>query len=177
VELTLAALGATALAEGIRFVYGQAGELLKRWRERADDEPMTPVASDALAGELAPVAPNWQHVERLGDDLRELRRRLTGYVEEGEPVDPADPELLHTVEALRRDLEVVLGQRITFKGEAREPSGPVVIVASEVDDVAGYSAGVRARRVTGGRVEVTRRTGVVRPGGEDIGLDVDEIGP
>ena len=31
---TLAAVGAVAITEGIKFLYGQAGEVLKRWRER-----------------------------------------------------------------------------------------------------------------------------------------------
>jgi hypothetical protein len=32
--ITLAALGAVALSEGVKFLYGQAGELLKRRREQ-----------------------------------------------------------------------------------------------------------------------------------------------
>lgn len=34
--LTLAAVGGAVLAEGIRFLYGQATEAVKRWRERRD---------------------------------------------------------------------------------------------------------------------------------------------
>jgi len=34
--LSAAAIGAAALTEGIKFLYGQAGEILKRWRERKD---------------------------------------------------------------------------------------------------------------------------------------------
>jgi len=34
--LTISAIGAVAITEGIKFLYGQAGELLKRWRERKD---------------------------------------------------------------------------------------------------------------------------------------------
>jgi hypothetical protein len=36
VTLTAASIGAVALTEGIKFLYGQAGELLKRWRERKE---------------------------------------------------------------------------------------------------------------------------------------------
>src|SRR4029453_12668768 len=56
--LTLAAVGALALAEGIKFLYGQAGEVLKRWRERkatAATGP-TPVASEPVAVELPAAA-------------------------------------------------------------------------------------------------------------------------
>ena len=34
--LTLSTIGAVALTEGIKFLYEQAGEVLKRWRERKD---------------------------------------------------------------------------------------------------------------------------------------------
>ena len=34
--LSLSAIGAVALTEGIKFLYEQAGEVLKRWRDRKD---------------------------------------------------------------------------------------------------------------------------------------------
>ncbi len=34
--LSITAIGAVAITEGIKFLYGQAGEILKRWRERKD---------------------------------------------------------------------------------------------------------------------------------------------
>ena len=34
--LTLSAIGVVAITDGIKFLYGQAGEILKRWRERKD---------------------------------------------------------------------------------------------------------------------------------------------
>jgi hypothetical protein len=36
VTITLAVVGTVALKEGVKFLYGQAGELLKLWRERRD---------------------------------------------------------------------------------------------------------------------------------------------
>jgi len=34
--LSAAVIGSAALTEGIKFLYRQAGEILKRWRERRD---------------------------------------------------------------------------------------------------------------------------------------------
>ena len=34
--ITLTLVGTVVLTEGIKFLYGQAGELIKRWRERKD---------------------------------------------------------------------------------------------------------------------------------------------
>jgi hypothetical protein len=36
VTITLAVVGTAALKEGVKFLYGQAGELLKRWREKRE---------------------------------------------------------------------------------------------------------------------------------------------
>lgn len=179
-ELSLATLGASALTEGIKFLYSQAGEILTRWRERNEgrgsDAPVELPATPVIEGRFEPTTPNWGDMPRLEADIRAWRRCLVGYVDEGEPVNSKDEGLLLTVDALRRSLEVVLGQRITFKGEERMPSGPIIVVHSDVEEVAGYSASVCARTMSEGRVEVRRRTKVVGPGGQDVGVEVDRIG-
>ena len=55
--LTLAAVGAVALTEGIKFLYGQAGEALKRWRARqqaasAEAPVAVELPADAFEGRL-----------------------------------------------------------------------------------------------------------------------------
>jgi hypothetical protein len=89
-------------------------------------------------------------------------------------VDNSDAELLAKTDALRRLLEAILQERITLKGESRPPSGPVVRGSIDVEQVAGCAAAVRARRITGGRVEAEANR--VESEGEFIGVDVDEIG-
>ena len=48
------------------------------------------------------------------------------YVDEGEPLDATNAALLERVDLLRELMEAVLQQRISFKGEPRPASGPVV---------------------------------------------------
>ena len=46
--LTLAAVGAVALTEGIKFLYGQAGETLKRWRESKGTKAATATVTEPV---------------------------------------------------------------------------------------------------------------------------------
>jgi hypothetical protein len=176
--LTLAALTGAVLTQGITFLYSQAGEILRKRRERRASEEVTPVDSDVVDGELEPIVPDWDAVGELEDDIRELRRQLSDYVEGGiEEPDPADQQLLRRVDALRRSLEVILRQRITFTGEQRPDTGPVVTGEVAIAEVRGYAAAVRAGRITGGQVKGTARVDTVHEGGQVIGVDVDRIGP
>lgn len=172
--LTLSVLSAAALTKGIDFLYGQASEILKSRRERKREEAqvLTPGECDVLDGALSPARVEPVALERFGDDIAGLQAALREYISGDKPVDPSDEALLRLADALRRTLELVLAQRITFVGEQRQSAGTVIRVESEADDVAGYSASVRARYSPGSIIEVKRRTGVVRPGGEDVGVDL-----
>jgi hypothetical protein len=122
---SLTAVGVLALTEGVKFLYAQAGELLKYRRDRKQAPELRPPAG-ALAGSVEPVPPDDERLERLETEVREGRKALSDYVDGVDPIDPADPELGRRVDDLRRALEAIYGQRITFKGETREPSGPLV---------------------------------------------------
>jgi hypothetical protein len=184
--LTLAAVGAVVLTEGIKFLYGQAGEALKRWRERkaakaetAPPGPAEPVRvelpSDAFDGQLKDPKLHFDAVERLEEDLRDLWGAVASYAQGIEEVDPLDQRLLETVDALRQAMQAVYGQRITFKGEAHPPSGPFVAGEARVDEVLGYVAGLRAKRVLGGSVTGRVDAKKVGPEGQAVGIDVDTI--
>jgi hypothetical protein len=171
--LTLSALGAAALTEGIKFLYSQVTELLKRRRER----PAAPPALPELAAKLEPIEPDGAALARLEPDLKDLRRLLGDYVDGIEPVDPADQRLLETMDAVRRLLEAIYRQRITFPGEDRPESGPLVEGEVDVITVAGYAAAVRARNVSGpATIHGTGKAGEVAAGGQFIGADIDTIG-
>jgi len=181
---TLTGVGVVALTEGIKFLYGQAGEALKRWRERkaagknADVEPVeVELPSDAFAGQLEQPQLHLDAVERLEQELRDLRAAVADYAQGIDEVDPGSEELLQTADALRLAMEAVYGQRITFAGEPRPPSGPFVAGEANVDEVLGYVAGLRARRIIGGSVTGRVTAKRVGPGGQAIGLEVDTIGP
>jgi hypothetical protein len=187
---TIATLAAPILGEAIKSLVGLAGDALRRWRDNksaraAAGEGATAPPTDQVAatfempniieGELKPIHYNVDRVERFEDDLKEFRRQLTDYADGIEAVDANDPRLTANAESLRRVLEAVIGQRITFKGEDRPASGPIVEGEVDVDRVQGDAAAVRARLVTGGTVTGVARAKMVEPGGKLTGVDVDEI--
>jgi hypothetical protein len=181
--ITLAAVGTAVLMEGIKFLYAQAGEAIKWWRERHDRPDAVaetlPLVPDApLEGTLEPPRVDPAVMERLEEEIRGLRSALAPYADPiaAEPVDPANQDLVAVVEGLRDALEAVLGQRITFRGESRGPSGPLAVGEVDVDTVAGYAAGVRARSIEGGVVRGTVRAKTVEKGGKAVGVDADRIG-
>jgi hypothetical protein len=185
--LTLAAVGAVALTEGIKFLYGQAGEALKRWQQRkaaraavepAGSEPVTvELPAAAFEGQLKDPRLDFAAVARLEQELRDLRAAVGEYAQGIDEVDPGNEGLLEAVDGLRRAMEAVYGQRIAFKGEPGPRSGVQVAGEAKVDEVLGYVAGLRAKRILGGsasgRVEAKR----VDRGGQAIGMDVGTVGP
>jgi len=182
---TLTALGAVAATEGIKFLYGQASEVLKRWRERkAGDEAaaatpiaVNPVASEKLlAGKLEEPRVDFDALERLHEGIRDAAKELSDYAGGLEDPDPDDEQLARTLDTLRRALEVVYRQRITFKGEDRPPSGPAVIAGAQVDEVEGRLTNLRARRIAGGNVDARLEVKKIEKSGEVTNLDVDTIG-
>jgi hypothetical protein len=185
--LTLSAMGAVAITEGIKFLYGQAGEILKHWRERKDaakdasiqlnkTEPIDVKLPPVFEGQLSVPQIHFDAVERVEEQLRRLRKDLSDYADGIELVDAKDTSLLQRIDALRQLLEAVYQQRITFKGEQRPPSGPVVEGRIDVEEVAGYAAAVRARQIVGGTVRADAKAKHVEPGAQFIGVDTDSIG-
>ena len=175
--LTLTALGAVALGEGIKFLYGEARELLTRWRARRDRDRVQAEGSNAEVLDAPLVAaevPDSLLAENA-ESLTSLRRALIEYAEEGRVPDPADQELLDTVDPLRRLLELAYGQRITFRGERRERTGSRIDVNVEAGVVEGYVAGIRARGGLGSTpdLSVGMKVDRVSGGGEAIGVDLD----
>jgi hypothetical protein len=131
-ELSLVAVSTNKLTEGIKFLYGQAAELLKRIRERADQKAtvLPPLAAegplDVLDGSLDPCSVDESRVDDHTEELTEFRHRLVDYVDGVAAVSPDDRELLSAVDTLRRPLELVYGQHITFVGEQRPATGTVL---------------------------------------------------
>ncbi len=179
---SIGALGALAATEGIKFLFTQAGEVLKRWRERrkgnqeAAEAPILVQGAEVLEGALEPPTVNFEAVERLHTDIQELGSMLAKYASGFDEPDPDDTELFAAADGLRRALEAIYGQRITFKGETRESSGPTVIGRADVETVAGDVAAVRARLVKSGRLEGTATAKRVEPGGKLTGVEIDSLG-
>jgi hypothetical protein len=187
--LTLSVIGAVALTEGIKFLYGQAGDVLRRWRERkrAAADPVSaesaPIESVALhvpaAFEARPsqaqAAIHFDVVQQLEQELREARTLLADYAEGIEPVDAGDARLLEATDLLRQLLEAVYRQPLTFRGERHRPTGPFVEGAVDVDEVRGRVAAVRARVIAKGSVAGSVKAIRVEAGGQVAGVEADII--
>ena len=139
---SLGALGAIALTDGIKFLYAQAGEILKRRRERKETAD-TPPAPGLLEGELAPLNLDPAAADELAGDLRDLRHRLADYADDIEPAEETDADAVAATLALREAIEAIVGQRITFRGEQREPTGtPTITGIVRARELHGRASGV-----------------------------------
>jgi len=194
--LTIAAVGAIVLTEGIKFLYGQATEVLKRWRDRKEaaakgdtaaaeaaarvtlESPPIVEGKPLIEGRLAPPVIDFEVVERSAETLGDLRRGLAPYADvvDPKPIDAQNEQLTETADAVRQLLEAVYRQRITFQGEQRPASGPVVEGELKVDQVLGDAAAVRARVIASGYVLGRVQAGTVGPGGRISAVDADTIG-
>jgi hypothetical protein len=169
--LSLAGLSTAALTEGIKFLYAQAGDLLRMRRERKrirkDTEPEETPPCVAEPRSLPAV--DLSLVDRFESELRALRADLHEYESGVDIIDPADSALANRVDALRRVLERIYGTPVTFVDEQRDSVTVRGLV--DVDEVAGYVAAVRADHPMGlmdGRVRARR----VESGGEVIGVEL-----
>jgi hypothetical protein len=181
--LTLSAVAGVALVKGIEFLYTQAGVLLERRRERraaakegrateTESEPVPIEAPDVLEGELGPVAIDDDELERRATELGVLQAALRDYAEGLDEPTPGDAELLRQVDALRLALEAIYQQRITFKGEERPPSGPILKGDVWAETVRGDAAGLRlGELVPGLRATGTGKATTVEEGGKLTGLE------
>jgi hypothetical protein len=186
--LSLATAGSLALTEGVKFFYAQAGELLKWWRDRhaAGDKgkqvagppkevqvvPPPVIAGGSFAANVNPVA-----LERLEQELRELRKDLSEYAEGGtEIIDTSDSAVLGRIDALRRVLEAAYQRPLTFAGEKRRESAPAINAEIDIDSIASYVAGVRATDITEGTVSAKIKAREAKAGSKVIGVHVGRVG-
>jgi hypothetical protein len=184
--LSLAVLTGVALTEGIKFLYQQADAILKRRAERKAAEqrgappPADPIAVESppiVDGRLSPMTVDARAADELADELKDLRRRLDDYAQGYEIPGDGDQEVLRTTSALRDAIEDIIGQRISFKGEHREPSGtPVATGRIKAKEVRGRAIGVDVEKMHSGRAEGTVDVDVVHEHGEAIGTRIKDFG-
>ena len=177
--LSLAALGAAALTQGIGFLYGQLGDLLRRRRERRSQagSPPTGAADIPPPGEtgqildqpLRPGPVNEEALDHHADQLAALRGLLHPYVEGDRQIEPGNSQLLDQVEAARLLLEQIYQQHITFRGEQRPGTGSALQVqAGDVGQFARQviASGERAVAIGGDVSGSTVITGDQTSGGD-----------
>jgi len=178
--LTLVVLGGVAATEGIKFLYGQAAEVLKGWRERRHknagpvDVPI--VANDVLDAAPTTTVVDPGVVEREQRELVRLVGALSPYAQGIADIAVTDAELGRDVQRLRQLLEAAYGQRLTFRGEDRPPTGSRIDVTQVVELVEGAVTGVDVGEVDGGAdVTIDQRVDQVAAEGTVTGFKADRL--
>jgi hypothetical protein len=163
--VTLTVLGSWTAAEGIKFLYGQAAELLRARREKHKSaEATVPIKeSPALEGAPSSDIANLTVVDREHHALADLSDALAPYVNDPSAINLRDAELAAAAGRLRAVLEAVYGQRFTFRGEQREPTGTRVTVSQVLGTADGTVTGVEADTKSSVAIDVTQR--IDRAGG------------
>lgn len=180
---SIGAVAGLALTEGIKFLYGQAGEILRRRAERkaaakaGQAPPAEPIAvektPEAFAGSLGPMAVDDDAAEEQAQNLKELRRTI----EDHELGDADEAETIRATLALRDALEDIVGQRITFAGEDREPSGtPVATGRLTADVIKGRASGLEIETMKGGRAEGTLEAKEIAEGADAAATRIRNLG-
>ena len=95
---------------------------------------MVELPADVFEGELSAPQIHYDKLTKVEPRLRELVGKIAPYQIDPESIDAKDENLLKAIDGLRRTLEVIYQQRLTFKGEAgRAPSGPLIEGEVDVD--------------------------------------------
>ena len=181
--ITLTSVGTVVISKGVKFLYNEATDLLKRWKDRKEKaeapnvEPaQITLPAQVFEGQMQQPQIHFDALGKVQTELLASRSALTAYVDGLQDIDPHNQEFVASVEALRELLEAVYQQRITFKGENREPSGPVVEGSIDVEKVLGDVAGVRAGQIKSGKVTGTAKVKEAAAGSVVSGVDVDTVG-
>jgi hypothetical protein len=180
VTITLAAVGMTAITEGIKFLYAQAGELFKWWREksesgRADTKPkLLDVPAEAFEPAELPKQVDEVAMQELEDQLIGFRREVGDYADGTLKVDLKNEALLKRIDALRVVVEAIINRPLTFQGEKREAgSAPVAEGHAEAENVKGYLTGlVVGDAVLSGVLKGTVKAKTVEEGGRAVGTEI-----
>lgn len=182
--LSLSALGATALTEGIKFLYGQAAELLRAFRERhkraesngdvPDHEQVPVIPSAALDGMPTISSVNGAILDAEGSALVSLTGALSPYAQGLVDVDPHDRQLIEQAERMRALLEALYGQRFTFTGEQRENTGARVSVKQVLGIVHQEAVGLDiGEAAAGSEISVEQRAQEVQ---KAVGARITKLG-
>jgi hypothetical protein len=172
---SLAVLGGVVAAEGVKFLYGQATDLLKEWRaRRALDVPAA--EPDALDGPVPPTTVDPELLRTHHRELTTLSAGLSPYALDLADLDLDDPEIAAATDQLRRLLETLYGVRLTFRGEKRERTGTKIEVQQRLATVHGSATGLAAKSLAdGAEATIRQEVGEVAAGGDVTGARIDEI--
>ncbi len=161
ISLAAGTLGATFLAEGVKFLWHQAGEIIKRYHEKKQiGKGEIEINNQALATiddpvpefiALSPVRSiNYSLVEKRLDELKNLRRELSIYALGDEEINPKDENMLDYVDQLQQMLSEIFAEDVDV---------PQIRVQQFLENI-GKEAdvkGVEAHTMVKGAVDVDQR--------------------
>jgi hypothetical protein len=166
----------SALPATFTFLYQRLDVLLSRHRAgKATPTEALPEVLDVVAGELElPLRSNEEEVGKRLAELRAYEHALARYGLDPSLVTSNDSLLLQTLGDLRLALEEIYGQRFTFAGELRQPSGPYS--EQHHGRVAGEAIGMEATERISGSASTKITTDTVEAGGKVVGMKAPIIG-
>jgi hypothetical protein len=156
--VTLAALGGLALTKGIEFLYAQAGEAIKRhyenkkFAQQATAIPSEVKVPDIVEGELKHLTIHTAELEKVVTQLEPLAAELSAYGNGYKSLESTDIDTLQKMDSLRRLLEAVYKQPLTFRGERRSDSAINVDGHVNVTDLYGTAVGTDVGKIMKGNV-------------------------
>lgn len=179
--ISLALVGGVVLTEGVKFLFDQASSLIRAARERrsaakAAAEVVVPVADTGVLDGPVAATVDGQLLDQENRRLISLAGALAPYASGDAEIDPNDADLLAAVADVRALLEALYGQRLTLRGENREPSGTRVDVRQVLGTVRGSAVGVQADSVQDATVHVHQSATSVEAGGSVTGVRFGSIG-
>jgi hypothetical protein len=166
----------SALPATFTFLYQRLDVLLSRNRTGEAPQPEAlPEVPAVVAGELElPLRSNEEQIHSRLAELRAYAHALARYRQNPSLVTSEDSLLLQTLGDLREALEDIYGQRFTFEGEHRHPSGP--FSEQRHGTVAGEAIGMEATERISGSPSTKITTDRVEAGGKVVGMKAPIIG-
>lgn len=175
--LTVGFLGGVAVTEGIKFIYAQAGELIKAWREKrkkSSSDFEVPILSPELLsnGEINSAIAE-DDLEQYGKKLYELARQLQPYLGGEADIRGGDQAML-LASNLWEIIRNVYQQDLQFTNNASTfLKDSKLTVEQRVTQLDGLMSGVEASDFVGLPVtEVTQKVGTVGPTGSLTGIRI-----
>ncbi len=180
VDPVLTSVATAVLAQGVTFLYQQAGELLQRRRAINADElgagedpdpagsgtnerqalqvPTPPAEVFPAVASMAARPVALDRIDQAASDLLRARRGVEAYVLGDAPLDARSSEVVQAVDDLRRLLEQVHDADLTFAGERREGQRSAATTSIK-GQRGGVNAGgsITARDIAGRDFHVTYR--------------------
>ena len=183
---TLSALGMVAATEGVKFLYAQATEVVKKIREKRDaDKKLAEGAAPAgtalivasatavpalfeKKGEIPDI--HLDEAEKVETELNAARKALADYHDDTETLKENDTEVFAQIDSLRRLLERVYQRELTFIGETRTSTGLNIVSNIVVKDVEGELTGVEATKQMDANINASMKIETIKKDGKVTGV-------